>query len=535
MLGTLQFLEEEIIKETSRGTITIDLSDASFRMSHDFFSVLRKRHGKEHIICILPSGTETSPFEWYGMEIITEWTRSEFEKEFSKKHILRHNFTALEYIKYEMKRVWQFLIFYVERHRKWRKYIKISGQRGSFFLIIFGLIMSVSLLLFIFYFAISKTLVYIEPQMSIRPVSSNIIFSASTGASILTPKNKIDTRRESISFEHSMKFNVTAIDPNSISNAKGIIVIYNELTQDQDLKPNTRFTTDDGLVFRSEGWIKVPKSKTINGVTEIGSIEVSVVADTVDIFGVSIWDRGNIPDGVTMTIPGLKFNRDRVYARSKGSFSGWQNPLIHVLIDEELARFKNLIREQTKKLATEALVKYISDQNKSKNEDYELLMGDSVSFQEGDVELLGGLKTGVFADEVELRMTVSTSALFYDKKSTVAYLKQLFHEWLLSGTDKEVAVHENSLRISNIISRSEGDLSIKATMEMDATITYDFENPANELTRQMKVLIAGLDRDTAKARIMNTGYVRDVTIKFSPFWMRRVSNNLDNIEFVIQK
>ena len=63
MLGTLQFLEEEIIKETSRGTITIDLSDASFRMSHDFFSVLRKRHGKEHIICILPSGTETSPFE----------------------------------------------------------------------------------------------------------------------------------------------------------------------------------------------------------------------------------------------------------------------------------------------------------------------------------------------------------------------------------------------------------------------------------------------------------------------------------------
>lgn len=55
-------------------------------------------------------------------------------------------------------------------------------------------------------------------------------------------------------------------------------------------------------------------------------------------------------------------------------------------------------------------------------------MGDSVSFQEGDVELLGGLKTGVFADEVELRMTVSTSALFYDKKSTVAYLKQLFHE-----------------------------------------------------------------------------------------------------------
>ena len=72
MLGTLQFIEEEIIRETSRGTITIDLSDASFRIGHDFFSVLKKRHSNDHIICILPSGTVTTPFERYGIEITTE-------------------------------------------------------------------------------------------------------------------------------------------------------------------------------------------------------------------------------------------------------------------------------------------------------------------------------------------------------------------------------------------------------------------------------------------------------------------------------
>jgi hypothetical protein len=72
----------------------------------------------------------------------------------------------------------------------------------------------------------------------------------------------------------------------------------------------------------------------------------------------------------------------------------------------------------------------------------------------------------------------------------IDYLSAIFREKLLRGTDKELAIHENTLSLTNVISREPQDTMIKATMEMNATITYDLENSSNELTRRMKVMIA---------------------------------------------
>ena len=85
------------------------------------------------------------------------------------------------------------------------------------------------------------------------------------------------------------------------------------------------------------------------------------------------------------------------------------------------------------------------------------------------------------------------------------------------------------------IARNADDTVIKATMEMNASISYDFENSKNELTRGLKVLISGLSREEAKTRLINEGKVREVTITFIPFWLSRVSSNIDNIEFVIHQ
>jgi hypothetical protein len=82
------------------------------------------------------------------------------------------------------------------------------------------------------------------------------------------------------------------------------------------------------------------------------------------------------------------------------------------------------------------------------------------------------------------------SALVYDRKSTIAYLTEVFREGLLRGTDKELAIHTDTLRMTNIVSQTDDRSRIKATMEMTASITYDFENATNDLTRNMKVLIA---------------------------------------------
>ena len=115
------------------------------------------------------------------------------------------------------------------------------------------------------------------------------------------------------------------------------------------------------------------------------------------------------------------------------------------------------------------------------------------------------------------------------------YFTEIFHDWLLNGTDREVAIHPDTLRVSSVISRSPDDSVIKATMEMNTSIAHDFEDPKNQLTHYLKVTIAGLLKSDAVTRLLNTGNVKDVTISSYPFWNRSVSGNIDNIEFVIKK
>lgn len=117
--------------------------------------------------------------------------------------------------------------------------------------------MSLSLLLFIFYFTVSKTYIYVTPQISVKPISANIIFSQNTGT-LLQPKNTIPVRKITLPVVHTMRFTLDTIDPNSATKARGTVTLYNELAADQALKPNTRFISDDGVVFRSESWINVP-------------------------------------------------------------------------------------------------------------------------------------------------------------------------------------------------------------------------------------------------------------------------------------
>jgi hypothetical protein len=96
------------------------------------------------------------------------------------------------------------------------------------FLIVSGLVMSLSLLLFIFYFTVSKTYVSITPQISIRPISANILYSQSLTGGILEQKNTILLKKIQIPIEHAMRFQIDTIDPNSATFAQGTVTLYPE-------------------------------------------------------------------------------------------------------------------------------------------------------------------------------------------------------------------------------------------------------------------------------------------------------------------
>lgn len=473
--------------------------------------------------------------ETLGIRFFQKNDDIEFEKEYAKNHILQHNFTFLEYTRYEISKLFSRAMFFSRKKTQIYKNKKIWRDSNVFFLII-GLVTSLSLLAFIFYFAVSKTYVTITPELGIKTVSRNIVFTQKE-ASVLDNKNAVNVRPVNLEIPMEYTFNVTAIDEMSTKNAYGTVDIYNELRQEQVFRPATRFVTDDGVVLKTSEWVKVPPTKTLSGTTIIGKTTATLVADTYDLKGDIIWVRGNISEWLTLTIPGLKFNRDKIYAKTTTPFAWGIDPKIHVLTDKEVTSFKAILAEKLKSKALESLKETIKKSNTDNAENYAILpINDNIVYTMGDILLSKGAKIGDKGDEVTIEGKVKINTFVYDRNATLFYLKTILNESLLFGTEKLIGINDDSLRITNIVSQTTTpQFSLKATTELDATISYNFEDASNNLTKKLKNLIVGTSSKEATSLLLNDNNIASVKITFSPFWLTSVSNNPDNIEFIIQK
>ena len=459
----------------------------------------------------------------------------EFEKEYAKNHILRHNFTFLEYTRYEINKLFSWFLFFSKKKTILYKNKKI-GQDSNVFLLVIGLATSLSLLVFIFYFAVSKTYVTITPELGVKTISRNVVFTQKE-VSVLDSKNTIIVRKMDLEIPMKYTFNVTAIDEMSTKNAYGTVEIYNELRQEQVFRPMTRFVTDDGIVFKTDEWLKIPATQVLSGVTVIGKISTTLMADIYDLDGEIIGVRGNIGEDITLTVPGLKFNRDKVYAKTNSPFVGGIDPKIHILTEKEITNFKGILTEKLKSKALETLKETIKKNNMENAENYAILpINENIVYTLDDLTIANGAKIGDKMEEVTMEGKVKISTYAYDRDATLFYLKTILNESLLFGTEKLIGINDESLRITNIVSKNTTPyFSMKATTEIDATISYNFEDDSNNLTRKLKNLIVNTTPKEATSLLLNDNNIASVKITFSPFWLTKVSNSPDNIEFIIQK
>ncbi|EKD66600.1 MAG: hypothetical protein ACD_49C00029G0028 [uncultured bacterium (gcode 4)] len=460
----------------------------------------------------------------------------EFEENFAKTHILRYNFTFLEYLLYEVKKISQKSFFFFKKRVKTYKNKKMI-EDSNFFLLIFGLVISLSLLSFIFYFAVSKTYIYINPELGVKTVSRNIIYSMQNDSSLLDGKNVIQTRNITAEDSLDYTFNVSTIDKKSTKNAYGSVEIYNELRQEQIFKPNTRFVTDSGLVFRSSEWAKVPPATSASWAVEAWKIVINITADPYDLAWNLAWKRWNIASDVVLTIPGLKFNRDKIYAKTTVAFTGWVDPKIHILTTEELEKFKNILGEKLKTKSLETLKQKVKTANIQNNEDYQILpINNIIKYELSEIKPTTEVKVWDKIEEITLKWSVVAKSFIYDKRWLVSYLKNILNENILLWTEKLININEDSVKITNILSQSETSwFQMKATTELDSTISYNFEDSTNNLTKKLKNLIAWSTQKEATSILLNDPNIANVKIEFSPFWLTRVSSNPDSIDFIIEK
>ena len=527
---------EKINLHSEGGDIFLECDDNQVLTNYLNLQLLVHRYRSKKLSIVTSNQTIKKIAEPIGIKCYLKNDNIEFEQAFEKTHILRHNFTFFEYLMYEMKKIFSRLLFLLDRRQRIYKNAKIIKDSNMFVLVL-GLTVSFALLIFIFYFAVSKTYIYITPELSVKTVSRNLIFSEQDAKDSLDTRFSVSVKPLAVDATVEQSFNIATIDKDSTRNGYGTVEVFNELTTEQTFRPNTRFVTDEGLVFRSSDWIRVPASRTGSGEVVIGKTEATLVADVYDTNNEIIGQRGNIKADKILTIPGLKFNRDKIYAKTKQDFTGGIDPKVHVLTDEELEKFRGVMIEKLKNKTKELVKEKITSINQNNGTYYASLPIDDVyAFSSGALTVLKDAKVGDKIDEVSLRGQMSLKTYMYDKNAVLVYLKNVLNENILLGTEKLMNVNEDSIRVTNILSRSQtGPFAMKATTELDGTISYNFEDSSNNLTRKLKNLVANSTEKEATSILLNDPNISKVSVTFSPFWLTRVSNNPDNIEFIINK
>ncbi len=295
--------------------------------------------------------------------------------------------------------------------------------------------------------------------------------------------------------------------------------------------------TQDGLVYRSQEWIKIPAIRSDSGAVNIGRTTSTLIADGYDTKGELIGVRGNIPEATLLDIPGLKFNRDKIYAKVSKGFTGGQNPTVHVLTEDELKKFKAILVDKLRSAALDGLKDDLAKSNAESGKNFDILdIPENIRYSEPVIEIANGVKVGDKITDVTLKGNLKVTTYLFDRAAALSILRNLMNEKLLYGTEKLHEILNDSLKITNIINRTETpQFALKGTTDLSATISYNFEDSSNNLTKKLKNLIAGLSIDGATSVLLNDNNIAKVKIRLSPFWLTHVSSSPDNIDFIIEK
>lgn len=463
---------------------------------------------------------------------------SEFHKEKTlNQEILKHNFTFWEYMIFTIKQYFTRFIQFIGKKAgintlKYYNPYNTVKKSWLFFLFLW-LFTSIGMLFFIFYFAVSKTYIEVIPEINIKTKAINITYEElPDSVSALSNNLNIPIKKISQTVWVDYTHKTTGIDYENTSRAHGQVELINELREEQTFRPKTRLLSSNGLIFETQDWVKIPGVHYDgSGTLVFGRANIEVIARVNDVDGGFVGEKGNLKIGNLFTIPGLKFNQDKIYARSINDFTWGDNKISYIIGEDDEANAKKVLEEMLKKEALNALKQKIGEDNKMYGTENEILgIPDIIQYKNLSITSEPKeLKVGEKREDFKLHGTITLNTYIYNKNSVLTLMKNIINDSLLSGTDKLIMIDNNSLRMSVILDQTTSPLRIKATTEVNIGLSYDFDNNTNNYTQRLKSLILWLSNDEAKNILLNEERISNIKIKNTPFFIHTVSSNSDNI------
>lgn len=468
-----------------------------------------------------------------GIRFVINQEHREHQKQQRQENLMKHNFSFWEYLYFEIRsffrKIKDALTHKAIKNIKYTSpYEKIRKSWIS--LLVLWLMASIWMLLFIFYFAVNKTYIYITPEINIKTEAKNLVFTKLQENVLNEDPNIVNIKElvETINIEDTFKSK--QVDYTSTSVSKGKAILINELPMTQTLRPETRLLTSNGILFKTTKWVTIPKAYTDeNWKRKFWETEVEIVAKYFDQKWEFIWTKGNLKEA-TMILPWLKNNRDKIYAVLSQETTWGTDEYSYKIGEKDIEDAKNSMKAKLEREAINKLKSKIISLNKNNNWNYDLLrINDAIKYFDLKIEEIWWVKTWDKIDTFKLRWEISVKAYIYDKDYVYNTLNWALKSNLLKWSEKLMFVDKNSIRISYIIDKEENPTYIKATTEIDYWIAFNYWNKLNARVQKLKTLIKWKSKKEAKKILLNTKDVDKVEIESSPFFVSDVSNIEDNI------
>ncbi len=374
---------------------------------------------------------------------------------------------------------------------------------------------------FIAYVVLPGATLYIEPAADVISKGSNIT---------LTPKPNAPRELKSYPIESRVELTITHPSTGIVSegnNASGTLTIINKQNVPQDLIAQTRFQTDDGIIFRLQDAIRVPAA---SGETP-GTVEAYVVADVLDVNGVAVGARGNIGPS-RFFLPGLREEtRALVYAESYEDMSGGETLVRALVKEDDLLAAREKLENELREKAFAALKKQVLSEGNRLGLNLTLLEDSDVVLYQSPIINVPYEFVNQEMDDFEISGSINISGVAYDYDALLALLKSEIVNAQTPGKQL-VRIDESSVSI-NVIELDNSNLIYKFTGSIQGIEEYEIDpklEGGSNLSKKIKEHIAGLSIEEAKDYVQNLPEVNKVEIKIWPLWSPTIPTLTENIK-----
>jgi len=457
-----------------------------------------------------------------------------------QENILKYNYSFFEYAKYEINKYLNLFKSKVFKNQKittlQKKYLKYQKQKSNIFIFILLLWIVSLIFLYIFFFALNKTTIYITPEIEVQTKSKNFIFNSKIDP-YYKKKNEQEIREFKDHVELSYNYKTTWIEQKEQYKAKTTVNFINKFDSEIKLLPHTRLLSSSWILFETQNWVRVPPAIKNNAWELIPWIkQADIIAKTFDNKWIFIWKRANTTASwITLILPWLKENQDMLIAKTTKEISWWQDIYTHIVSKDDIENSINILKQKLRKKAIEDLNKKIEEENKTNNVTFKILNIDNTfKFKNIKTKILEDVKTGEKRTSFNLSGSLDTSTYTYNIDSVISKLKKEIQDSIIPEKQRILSINNQSIRISNIIYRQENPFYLKATIEIEYFVEYNFEKQDDSYIQRLKNTIAWLPKDEAEKILINENKISNARIEIQPFFLNNVSKFFNNIEFIIQ-